>query len=65
MTKCNECHIVDLGVTRIIKNEEEYLLCPNCGSEDSVKEIEASEWAEQLALDEADLENQLNEDNYE
>jgi hypothetical protein len=59
MTKCTECNVTDLGVTRIIRNEEEYILCPNCGAEDTVEEIDELEWAEEVALEAADLENDL------
>lgn len=63
MTRCTECAIVDLGVTRIVKDDEEYVLCPNCGSEDSVEEIDADLWAEEIAEDEADkLNDWLKED---
>lgn len=62
MTKCNECDVVDLGINRVIKDGEEYQLCPNCGSEDSVEEIDEREWAESMALSDADFQNELLED---
>ena len=61
MTLCNECSIVDLGVTRIVKDGEEYILCPNCGSEDSVVDVDADEWAEGIIAAEADLSNDMSE----
>lgn len=54
MTRCKECNIVDLGVTKFVKNGEEYVLCPNCGAEDSVEEIDELKWAEEMAQIEAD-----------
>lgn len=61
MTLCSECNIVDLGVTRIVKDGEEYILCPNCGAEDSVTEVDADLWAEDLIAADADLSNDLEE----
>lgn len=48
MTKCGDCGIVDLGITRIVRNDEEYELCPNCGAEDSVEDIEELNWIEDM-----------------
>ena len=54
MTKCNDCGIVDLGITRVIKNDEEYELCPNCGAEDSVEEVDELDWIQDMEDTEAD-----------
>ena len=62
MTKCSECDIVDLGISRVIKNGEEYELCPHCGAEDSVEEIAEADWLESMELDRAYLENELKEE---
>lgn len=62
VTKCKECGVVDLEIYRVIKNNEEYQLCPNCGSEDSAEEIDGLEWQESMALADADLQNELLKD---
>lgn len=48
MTKCNECDIVDLGFTEVKKGYEIYHLCPNCGANDSVVEVDEIEWIENI-----------------
>ena len=62
MTKCNNCDVVDLGINHIIREDEVFELCPNCGAEDSVEEIDEIEWAEKMALSDADTQNELEED---
>lgn len=62
MTKCRECDVVDLGINHVTKNDEIFDLCPNCGAEDSVKEIDELEWAENMALADADFQNELLKD---
>lgn len=62
MTRCIECNIVDLGVTKVIRNESEYLLCPNCGADDTVEEIDELDWVEDMVQEDADFQNELNED---
>lgn len=54
MIKCRECDVVDLEATVIVRNDEEYQLCPNCGAEDSVEEIDELAWEEEMALADAD-----------
>lgn len=65
MTKCNNCDIVDLGINRVLKDNEEFQLCPNCGAEDSVEEIDELEWLEDMALADSDFQNELLEDDCE
>jgi Zn finger protein HypA/HybF involved in hydrogenase expression len=55
MTKCDECSALDLGVIRVIKNDEEFVLCPNCGAEDSVRQIDELEFLDDVALHHASL----------
>lgn len=55
MTKCNSCDVVDLGVNHVTKNDEIYDLCPNCGAEDSVEEVDEIEWAESMELVDSDI----------
>jgi hypothetical protein len=54
MTRCRECGVVDLGVNKIIRDEEEFQICPNCGVDDSVEEIDELDWEEDMLLAEAD-----------
>jgi len=66
MTKCNECDVVDLGVVETKTTYEVVYRCPNCGAEDSVEEIDELEWAEDMALADADFQNELlEEEDYE
>jgi len=62
MTKCNNCDVVDLGINKIKQDDEIVELCPNCGMEDSVEEIDEIEWAENMALADADFQDELLED---
>jgi hypothetical protein len=62
MTKCKECDIVDLGVNRINIFGEVHELCPNCGNEDSVEEIDELEWADNMESADADFTNELQND---
>lgn len=62
LTKCKECDVVDLGVNKVIRNDEEFQLCPNCGAKDSVEEINELEWEESMALENGDAQNELEDD---
>lgn len=62
MTKCNNCDVVDLSINKVLKDDEEFQLCPNCGLEGTVEEIDEREWAESMALADADFQNELLED---
>lgn len=62
MTKCKNCDVVDLGINRVNKFGEVYELCPNCGLEDTVEEVDEITWQEDMALADADFQNELLEE---
>lgn len=54
MKVCEECGVVDIEPKIVIKDDEEYELCPECDAEFSIREVDEAEWLKQMEDDEAD-----------